>query len=69
MTDQPSPTIDPKTQATLDCLRRAVEKALERKRRLGQYAIVWSDNGPMAVGEDAPPHLKACGDDQDCPTA
>ena len=31
------------TQAILECLDRAVEKALDRKRRLGQYAVVWED--------------------------
>jgi len=27
----------------LEALRRAVANALERKRRLGQYAVVWRD--------------------------
>ncbi|HIG30637.1 MAG TPA: hypothetical protein EYQ50_23695 [Verrucomicrobiales bacterium] len=31
------------TQSILECLQRSVEKALERKRRLGQYAVVWED--------------------------
>jgi hypothetical protein len=46
------------TQATLDCLRQAVSKALERKRRLGQYSIQWIGNAPFAVGDDAPEHLQ-----------
>jgi hypothetical protein len=27
----------------LESLRTAVAKALERKRRLGQYAVIWQD--------------------------
>lgn len=27
----------------LEALRRAVADALERKRRLGQYAVIWRD--------------------------
>lgn len=27
----------------LESLQRAVAKALERKRRLGEYAVVWQD--------------------------
>lgn len=50
-----SPTPDEESLAILDCLQQAVNKALERKRRLGQYAVFWDGNGPVAVGEDAPP--------------
>ena len=52
------PRVDPDTQIMLNCLRQAVSQALERKRRLGQYAVVWDGNGPVAVGEDAPPTFK-----------
>ena len=38
----------------LDSLTRAVAAALERKRRLGQYAVVWRDNRPVCIGSDAP---------------
>jgi len=38
----------------LEALRRAVAQALERKRRLGQYAVVWRDGRPVCVGPDAP---------------
>ena len=27
---------------------------LERKRRLGHYAVVWQDGRPVAIGEDRP---------------
>lgn len=30
-------------QRALDALRTAVTEALERKRRLGQYAVIWQD--------------------------
>jgi hypothetical protein len=30
-------------QQVLDALRAAVTEALERKRRLGQYAVIWRD--------------------------
>lgn len=48
------------TQATdyeamaLDALKRAVADALERKRRLGQYAVVWREGRPVCIGPDAP---------------
>jgi hypothetical protein len=32
---------------------------LERKRRLGHYAVIWRDGKPVAIGEDAPDHLTA----------
>jgi len=34
--------------------RNAVADALERKRRLGQYAVFWQDGKPVLIGEDAP---------------
>ena len=41
-------------QVMLDSLQKAVTQALERKRRLGQYAVVWRDGKPVMIGEDAP---------------
>jgi len=38
----------------LDALTRAVAGALERKRLLGQYAVVWRDDRPVCIGPDAP---------------
>ncbi|MFD2112113.1 hypothetical protein [Thiorhodococcus fuscus] len=37
-------------QQILDALRRAVAETLERKRRLGQYAVVWRDGKPIMLG-------------------
>jgi len=51
--NKPAP-LDPETQAMLDCLRQIVGKTLERKRRLGEYAVIWQDGAPVAVGDDAP---------------
>ena len=41
--------IPPKEQQILDCLTNAVAEALERKRRLGQYAVVWRDGQPVIL--------------------
>ncbi len=38
----------------LDALRRAVAEALERKRRLGQYAVIWREGRVDCAGPDAP---------------
>ena len=43
---QPSP----QSQRILQVLQQAVSKALDRKRRLGQYAVVWQDGAPVRVG-------------------
>jgi len=44
----------PDTQTMLDSLRDAVSETLERKRRLGQYAVIWQNGKPVLVGDDAP---------------
>lgn len=36
-------------ELALAALRRAVANALERKRRLGQYAVVWRDGQTVRV--------------------
>jgi len=41
------------TSATLAALRKAVKNTLDRKRRLGQYAVVWRDGKPALLDEDA----------------
>lgn len=38
----------------LAALREAVAKALEKKRRLGQYAVIWDGNKVVMIGDDAP---------------
>jgi len=59
MSIQKPPTPSQETLAMLNCLRLAVTKTLDRKRRLGQYAVLWSEGAPIAVGEDAPVQLAA----------
>ena len=46
--------LDDHAAAALEALRRAVAKALERKRRLGQYYVVWRDGRAVCIGPDAP---------------
>ena len=41
-------------QVMLDSLQKAITQALEKKRRLGQYAVIWRDGKPVMMGEDAP---------------
>lgn len=43
---QPSP----QSRATLSVLQQAVSKVLDRKQRLGQYAVVWQDGAPVMMG-------------------
>ncbi len=50
-------TIPPDAQKILDCLKQVAADTLERKRRLGRYAVVWCEGKPVAIGEDAPEHL------------
>jgi hypothetical protein len=44
----------PEGQKQLETLRQAVAKALDKKRRLGQYAVIWQDGKPVMTGADAP---------------
>lgn len=38
-----------KNQQALDALQSAVAEALERKRRLGQYAVIWRDGRVVRI--------------------
>ncbi|QSB03250.1 hypothetical protein JWZ98_10125 [Methylomonas sp. EFPC1] len=58
MIEPSTPILNSDTQAMLDCLQLAVNKTLERKRRLGQYVVQWEGKEPFAIGDDAPEHLK-----------
>lgn len=42
-------TISFEDQQILDCMQKAVDDALERKRRLGHYAIIWQDGRPVII--------------------
>jgi len=37
----------------LDTLKQAVSHALEKKRRLGQYAVIWKEGKPVRLGEES----------------
>lgn len=43
-------TINPETQKIWDTLTTVAAKTLDRKRRLGEYAVVWQDNKPVIIG-------------------
>jgi hypothetical protein len=47
-------TPSPEGQKQLDALRKSVANVLEKKRRLGQYAVTWENGKPVLRGEDAP---------------
>ena len=42
------------TRQMLETLQLLAAKTLERKRRLGHYAVIWQDGKPVLTGEDAP---------------
>ena len=55
--------------ATLTALQIAVNNALERKRRLGQYAVVWRDGKPALLDEDVEDRMafyEAMSKEEDC---
>ena len=43
------------TQAMLKALQDAVTKDLNRKQKLGQYAVTWKDGRAIQTGDDVPP--------------
>jgi len=42
-------TLSADDQRALDALRSAVAEALERKRRLGQYAVIWRNGQAVRI--------------------
>ncbi len=54
MIEEENSKVSERAQLLLNSLRDSVHKALERKRRLGQYAVLWQDGKAVAIGEDAP---------------
>jgi hypothetical protein len=45
------------TEEILETLQKVAAETLDRKRRLGHYAVIWQDGRPIAIGEDAPDNL------------
>jgi hypothetical protein len=49
-------TLSAEDQQALDVLRNAVAEALDRKRRFGQYAVIWRDGRAVRIEpEEKPP--------------
>ncbi len=44
----------PLAQEMLKALQDAVTKELQRKQKLGQYAVTWHDGRPVQTGDDVP---------------
>jgi hypothetical protein len=44
----------PRAEEILECLRAAVAEAMETKRKLGQYRVVNTPDGPRFEGPGAP---------------
>ena len=42
----------------LNSLKQAANNVLEKKRRLGQYAVLWENDAIVYKGEDAPSQEK-----------
>lgn len=49
----PTPSPSPETQAILNALQTAVTKCLDKKKKLGQYAVIWQDGRPVKIGGEA----------------
>ena len=49
------PSLSAEDQQALDALRSAVTEALERKRRLGQYAVIWRHGRVVQLEPDELP--------------
>ena len=47
VTQQTTPSKE--AQLALDALQKAVKNALEKKKRLGQYAVIWQDGKPKII--------------------
>ena len=55
MTESQKNAPSKEAQIMLDSLQRAVTDTLEKKRRLGQYAVVWRDGKPVILNFDVKP--------------
>jgi hypothetical protein len=50
-----STALPPSVQKVLDALQQAVTAELDRKARLGHYAVIWQNGRAVLQGPDAPP--------------
>lgn len=44
----------PQAQAMLKALQVAVANSLDKKQRLGQYAVIWQNGQPVKTRSDTP---------------
>ena len=44
----------PQAQVMLKALQTAVAKSLDKKQKLGQYAVIWQNGQPVQTVSDAP---------------
>jgi hypothetical protein len=44
----------PESIVVLNALRAAVAKELDKKKRLGHYYVIWQNDRPVFIGDDAP---------------
>ena len=54
MTSTHETTPSEKCMRIWENLRKTVAETLERKRKLGQYVVVWDGQKPVQRGPDAP---------------
>lgn len=47
--------IDENTQKMLDSLTKIVAETLDRKQRLGEYAVIWKEGKPIKTIEEITP--------------
>lgn len=47
--------LERRTEDVKDVLERAVAEALEKKRRLGQYAVIYENGRPVRIESDQLP--------------
>ncbi len=52
MTEKQKKTPSQESQILLETLQKAVTNTLEKKRRLGQYAVVWKDGKPSRTDNE-----------------
>lgn len=43
---------DQYVEQAMECMRRAVFEALDRKRRLGQYAVIYENDQVLHIGRE-----------------
>lgn len=52
MSHSPAPLPSKESLAIYNALKSAVTQAIDTKKRLGQYAIVWKDGQPTRINFD-----------------